>query len=386
MSDNETISALLAYCAGVSGGAKDSSVHSWLKARRVSRIRAEELLEQLVSEGRLQLVEKPIAGGEVVLRYLPAVAVEPAPLPRSDAPPEEPHPPAPSEETPAPIEEPVMVAGAPEPCQGCAELQQGIERFDRLRRESEAAWGREVHDLRQERDLAKGEAFGLRQERDQLADTLGIRTTERDDLAVRLDRTEDHRYYLALLAGLDGGAEWSAVRPALSRALQETSTPRPAVDGGAVAQYLLTLPGDHWSALATARQQLAQAREMAHAAQLLEASALATVDQILSAPAGAQAPAPVAPEPPVEMVPPPPPPSGEQLPAANDEPDPTSVPDRVLRWLRKRPDARARQVAEALSIPVLHANTALVSLHRKGLVERVERGLYRLARKSRRAA
>lgn len=136
------------------------------------------------------------------------------------------------------------------------------------------------------------------------------------------------------------------------------------------------------SLLATARSQLAQAREMAHAAQLLEASALATVDQILSAPAGAQAPAPVAPEPRVELVPPPPPPSGEQPTAGG------TMADRALEFFQAHPTEglRAQQLADALGGDRQSWTVPLSQLTTRGEIERVERGVYRLARKSRRAA
>lgn len=364
VSDNETISALLAYCAGVSGGAKDSSVHSWLKARRVSRIRAEELLEQLVSEGRLRLVEKPIAGGEVVLRYLPAESVEPAPLPKSDAPPEEPHPPVPSEETPAPIEEPVMVAGAPEPCVACATMQGQLAEA----RAHMAEW---------------------RTRHDRLADRHGILTTERDDLALRLDRTEDHRYYLALLAGLDGGAEWSAVRPALSRALQEASTPRPAVDGGTLATYLTRLTDEQWLTVQRGRAQLAEARDLRAKAAALEADGTRILEGLLDTPAGAQAPAP-APELVPDPIPlgepiPAPPPSGEQA-NASREPDRKSVVGKALAWLRKREQGTPGDLAAALKIAKPHANTTLVTLTNRGLAERIAQGVYRAREQGREAA
>lgn len=319
VSDNETISALLAYCASVSGGAKDSSVHSWLKARRVSRIRAEELLEQLVNEGRLQLVEKPIAGGEVVVRYLPAdPAIRPAPLPVSDAPAEDREP---AEEEAA--EEPTLI--------GSVE-----EQTDPARAQIEALEARV-------RDLAEGN----RDYRAQLAearDRLHEVTAERDRLAAALDR-------------------------------ERTAAGAPALDPGAVGQYLLTLPSDHWEALALARQQLAEALELAARAQDLEVSALAAVDSLLSAPA------------------PPPPPAPEAAPHASPEGDtgesPGTMRDRVLRAFLLDPqrEMRAADVAASLSVHRHAVTGPLSTLTADGKLKRVEHGVYRLARRlARRAA
>lgn len=402
VSDNETISALLAYCAGVSGGAKDSSVHSWLKARRVSLIRAEELLEQLVSEGRLQLVEKPIAGGEVVLRYLPSGAVEPAPLPRSDAPPEEPHP-------PAPIEEPVLVAGVPEPCQGCEDLQWEMRK---LREENNGAVALRDHLALARQRCAELEARtaktdqGLREIKAEaevyyeticglvpdlrgtspahlaggLKDLVRDLRQERDELALRLDRTEDHRYYLALLAGLDGGAEWSAVRPAIARALQEASTPRPAFDAATISRYLLELPADRWEVIAEARADLAKGKALQEQGERKIADARARLEGLLDTPAGAQAPVPAP-----ELVPDPihlggpipaPPPSGEQA-NASREPDRKSVVGKALAWLRKREQGTPGDLAAALKIAKPYANTTLVTLTNRGLAERIAQGVYR---------
>jgi hypothetical protein len=53
-----------------------------------------------------------------------------------------------------------------------------------------------------------------------------------------------------------------------------------------VAQYLLLLPEERWTAVAQARRTLTAARDLAARARELEAHALASVDRLLSTPAG----------------------------------------------------------------------------------------------------
>lgn len=78
------------YCASVPAGPRAESAHSWLKGRGLTRLQAEQLLEELVTEGRLVRDERAAAGGTEVVRYRPAdPTVQGAPLPRSDAPPAE---------------------------------------------------------------------------------------------------------------------------------------------------------------------------------------------------------------------------------------------------------------------------------------------------------
>lgn len=137
-------------------------------------------------------------------------------------------------EEPTPEEEPVVVAGAEEPCQGCAApltLSEAIAHAE-------------------EKGVGEGGCAA------------------------------NHRQLAGWLRELEESRKARAAAAA------------PTFDQGAIAHYPLSLPGDRWEALATARQQqLAQAREMAHAAQLLEEAALAAVDGLLAAPTEAPEPA-----------------------------------------------------------------------------------------------
>jgi hypothetical protein len=77
---------LLAYAATVQGGARSETLHSWLRTKKVERVPAEELLDEMVAARQLERIELVVAGTDVV-RYKPAdPSTKPAPLPRSDAP------------------------------------------------------------------------------------------------------------------------------------------------------------------------------------------------------------------------------------------------------------------------------------------------------------
>lgn len=399
---NDLIPDLLAYCAGVAGGAKDSSVHSWLKARRLSRTKAEELIEQLVAEGRLQVVERPIAGGEVVVRYLPGEPTSPAPLPTSDAPSNEVE-----EAIEEAIEEPTLIAGDAVPCAECERLRHSlweansrsqtlahqVEDWERRYREAdrgnacaEEQARAESDRLRQERDLAQGEAYGLRQQLGEARRQDSIAWQQvREDLDTARRQLSDHEGDWALLRSYLSLSDKADRQAILDRTLAVVNEARaaasdPGLDGPAVAHYLLTLPEGHWASLATARAQLAQARTMAGEAQRLEAAALDAVHRLLGTPAGAP-PAP-APDLTAELVPPPPPP-----PASEEQPAGT-MNDRVLEHFRAHPTAelRAADLADALGGDRQGWTAPLSILTSQGLLERVGRGLYRLTRRGRRAA
>lgn len=317
--------------------AGEASLKSWGRDQRpqIPGLLAEEIADALVAEGKATR-ETKVHGGRVW-----RAAVEAPPAPTSDEPDVE----------GAAEEEPVAVAGAAEPCQRCAaaiEAQRDIEVQRGVLEDVLSAARARISELARERDEARRSLATSAAEYDRLLSHL------RDRLAI--EETASVEYIVGAVGLLVDGAD------ARRRV--------PTLDPGAIAHYLLELPADRWQALATARQQLAEGRTLAERGTRLQTEALATVEGLLSAPAG---------EAPVEATEEPePPPSGEQ--PASDEPDPASVIGRVLRWLRKRPDARARQVAEALSLSVPHANSALVNLHRRGLVERVELGLYRAVR------
>ena len=86
VSQKTLIPDLLAYCASVPGGAREDSALGWLRDRRLSRVAAEELIEELTQDGRLARDERPVAGGQVVYRLRPTdPAQKAAPLPTSAA-------------------------------------------------------------------------------------------------------------------------------------------------------------------------------------------------------------------------------------------------------------------------------------------------------------
>lgn len=236
-----------------------------------------------------------------------------------------------SEPEPTPGEEPAAVAGGEEPCQGCADL---VRERDTFRAELGAGLG---DALQRTADLAR---------------QLATRTEERDE-ALR-ERDE------------------------LRRRLE---TPPATLDQGAIAHYLLSLPEERWASLATARQQLAQAREMAHAAQLLEEAALAAVDGLLSAPAAAPVPAEapeLVPAPP-SAPPPPPPPQAKRGPRTEDgEPAPGTARAKILAWIRQRPDATAtvKEVAAAFDRPVPDTSSVLTTMRNAGYLRRTGPGIY----------
>jgi hypothetical protein len=412
VTDRDTISDLLAYCAGVSGGAKDSSVHSWLKARKLTRIRAEELLEQLVHEGRLRVVERPIAGGEVVVRYLPAdPSTRPAPLPVSDAPAEEP-----VEEEPTPEEEPVAVAGgelltlsnaiahADEKGAGeggCAADHRRLAGWLRQLEESEKARAELVRErdalraelgaglgdaLQRTADLAR-EVVALRQERDVLAG-------ERNEA---LREVEAHKNDFARIAHLLWLPENFSADDVFIRAFEYARIARsqaPALDAVTIGEYLLDLPEGRWQVIAEARAAIAEGKALQAAGERKIAEGRARLEQLLDTPAGAPAPAPapeLVPDPiPLGPTPPPAPEAVISAPWQGDTGEARgTMRDRVLRAFFAAPQRERRAGDLAVELEVeRHAVTAPLSqLTTSGKLERTGYGIYRLARKlARRAA
>ena len=61
----------LEFTASVKNGARRDTCLSWLKARGLSRLKAEELIEQLQEEGKITAQDFVVAG-ETITRYLPA--------------------------------------------------------------------------------------------------------------------------------------------------------------------------------------------------------------------------------------------------------------------------------------------------------------------------
>lgn len=315
--------------------AGEASLKSWGRDQRpqIPGILAEEIADALVSEGKATR-EVRSHGGRVWRAVLEA---PPAPTPEPDV-------------EGVAEEEPVAVAGAAEPCQRCAELNATVATWERQ-------WG--SHGI--ERMVLQSEIASLRQERDEARHSLATSAAEYDRLfkhlcrRLAIEETVSVDYIVGAVGLLVDGAD----------ARRRT----PALDPGAIAHYLLELPADRWQALATARQQLAEGRTLAERGARLQEEALAAVDRLLDAPAG-DAPAEPAP------------PSGEQ-PAAGG-----TMIDRTLEFFQAHPTEgfRAQQLAEALGGDRQSWTVPLSQLTTRGEVERVERGVYRLARKARRAA
>lgn len=336
-------SALVAFF-GSRTAVGEGSLKAWGAQQRppIGASTAEALADELVAEGVASVEER--SGGRRVWRL---VREEPTPEPE-----------------PVPEEEPVAVAGAGAELLtlsdaiahadekgagegGCAADHRRLAGWLRQLEESEKARAelvRERDALRAELGAGLGDAL---QRTADLARQLATRTEERDEA---LRERDDLR--------------------------RQLEAPPAALDQGAIAHYLLSLPGDRWASLATARQQLAQAREMAHAAQLLEASALAAVDGLLSAPAGAPVPAP-APQP---QAPAEPAPQAKRGPRTEDgEPAPGTARAKILAWIRQQPDATARvmNVAEHFDEQAADMSAVLIGMTRAGYLERVSTGFYR---------
>lgn len=365
VTDQDTISDLLAYCAGVSGGAKDSSVHSWLKARKLTRIRAEELLEQLVHE-------KPIAGGEVVVRYLPAdPSTRPAPLPVSDAPAVVEEPPA--EEA---AEEPTLIGCVEEPpvCAWCEQRKADPERGA----------------LEDQLDQARAHAARCEAERDALAYRAERLTAE----------VEGHKNDFARIAYLLWLPKNFSADDVFHRAGEYARIARnqaPTLDAATIGEYLLDLPEGRWQVIAEARAAIAEGKALQAAGERKIAEGRAYLEQLLGTPAGAPAPAPapeLVPDPiPLGPTPPPPPPPAPEAVISTWEGDtgeaPGTMRDRVLRAFLSQPqrEMRAGDLAAELNVDRHAVTGPLSTLTADGKLERVKHGVYRLARRlARRAA
>lgn len=366
-------SALVAFF-GSRNAVGEGSLKAWGAQQRppVGASTAEALADELVAEGVASVEER--SGGRRVWRLV-----------REELTPE-----------PVPEEEPVAVAGAEEPCQGCADLTCARDalRTDLARERAEQ--GRQLSDVRlelahvrQERDALRTEADGMRQAAifseallREVAAAVQCGSTRRDVLLLAAHKLREERDE-ALRERDDLAREVMTLRQERDLAKGEVFGMRaelarsqaPTLDQGAIAHYLLSLPEERWASLATARQQLAQARE-------LEASARATVDRLLSAPAEAPEPVPapeLAPAPPSAPPPPPPPQAKRGRRTEDGEPAPGTARAKILAWIRQQPDATARvaTVAERFDEHAADMSAVLIGMTRAGYLERVSTGFYR---------
>ena len=329
-------SALIAFF-GSRTAVGEGSLKAWGAQQRppVGASTAEALADELVAEGVASVEER--SGGRRVWRLV--------------------------REEPTPEEEPVAVAGGAEPCQGCAApltLSEAIAHADQkgageggcaADHRRLAGWLRELEESRKARaELGAGLGDALQRTAD-LARQLATRTEERDE-ALR-------------------------ERDDLRRRLE---TPPVALDQGAIAHYLLSLPEERWASLATARKQLARAREIAFEAQRLEEAALAAVDGLLAAPTAAPVPAEAPELVPAEPVSAEPAPQAKRGPRTEDgEPRPGTMRAEILAWIRQQPKAAARvmAVAEHFNEQAADMSAVLIGMTRAGYLERVSTGLYR---------
>lgn len=364
-------SALVAFF-GSRTAVGEGSLKAWGAQQRppVGASTAEALADELVAEGVASVEER--SGGRRVWRLVREEPVEPEPVPE---------------------EEPVAVAGGEEPsvCAWCEQRKADPERgaledqLDQARAHAarcEAERDAVLRDLADLRKEAGREMDDLRNKINVLRFDLSSRTGERDTLAREVTTLRQERdAFTADLATALGlalpppprGHLLARVAALLDEA--RAAAAAPALDQGAIAHYLLSLPGDRWASLATARQQLAQAREMAHAAQLLEASALAAVDGLLSAPAAAPEPSPaLQPQAPAEPAP-----QAKRGPRTEDgEPAPGTARAKILAWIRQQPDATARvmNVAGHFNERAADMSAVLTGMTRAGYLKRVEPGIY----------
>lgn len=148
--------------------------------------------------------------------------------------------------------------------------------------------------------------------------------------------------------------------PAPAAVVEASTGEGPASDArGALASYLVTLPDSQWRAVAAARAKLLSARELIARGTDLEVEALADLEAALSgAPPPAPAPAPS---------------------AAHSAVFPGSAEAAVLAALRPRGEVGATELARVMKADPPRVSAALRSLMRKGVVERLGRGVYRVA-------
>jgi hypothetical protein len=303
---------------------------------------AERWLDEAVEQGLLAECTKRAGDGTTVVRYLPVEPTTPAPLPKSSAPAEElpagkplPAPKVTPKKAPAP---PPAVAEDDTDSEDPPQVEESgeVARLTRERDEMERKW-KDVLGLL-DTGLGSGDDMRLRfcsalslsaqvewpaildrvrdvrDERDRFAESLSTTRTERDDLALRRDKVEDHRCELAQMVGLDGGAAWADVLAGVARALQRREAKHPTAYQGdpaeqfatSIAGWLVSLSDDTWLEVTRARHQLAESKRLREQSHSLELHALDALDRAVGArpaapPAPVAAPAPE-PEPAVEAT------------------------------------------------------------------------------------
>ena len=435
-----------AYLASIDRGARQDSACAWLAKRAIARTTDEALawLEELVVRRLLDERVGVAPDGSRVVRYSPAIPTTPAPLPKSSAPAEElpagkslPAPKvtpkkAPAPPPAAPVDD--QDTGDPEDDEGAlddpaehdsddppqVEESGDVARLTRERDEMERKWKDVLRlldsglgsgdDMRLrfcsalslsaqvEWPAILGRVRDVRDEHARLADRLATLTTERDDLALRRERTESHRCHLAAMAGIDGGAPWEDVLAGVARALQRREAKHPQHYQGdpaeqfatSIAGWLVSLSEETWLEVTRARHQLAESRRLREQSHSLELRALEALDRAV----GVRPEAPLAPatapepEPAVEATAQPtpePPASGEQ---ANDQAEGGTMLERVRRFFEQNPTetVNAPTLAERLGTHARNVSAILSTLFREGFLEKPRLGFYRLARKGRRAA
>ena len=435
-----------AYLASIDRGARQDSACAWLAKRAIARTTDEALawLDELVVRRLLDERVGVAPDGSRVVRYSPAIPTTPAPLPKSSAPAEElpagkslPAPKvtpkkAPAPPPAAPVDD--QDTGDPEDDEGAlddpaehdsddppqVEESGDVARLTRERDEMERKWKDVLRlldsglgsgdDMRLrfcsalslsaqvEWPAILGRVRDVRDEHARLADRLATLTTERDDLALRRERTESHRCHLAAMAGIDGGAPWEDVLAGVARALQRREAKHPQHYQGdpaeqfatSIAGWLVSLSEETWLEVTRARHQLAESRRLREQSHSLELRALEALDRAVGVrPEAPLAPAPAPePEPAVEATAQPtpePPASGEQ---ANDQAEGGTMLERVRRFFEQNPTetVNAPQLGPRLGCLAKHVSPSLSILFREGYLEKPRLGFYRLARKGRRAA
>jgi len=435
-----------AYLASIDRGARQDSACAWLAKRAIARTTDEALawLDELVVRRLLDERVGVAPDGSRVVRYSPAIPTTPAPLPKSSAPAEElpagkslPAPKvtpkkAPAPPPAAPVDD--QDTGDPEDDEGAlddpaehdsddppqVEESGDVARLTRERDEMERKWKDVLRlldsglgsgdDMRLrfcsalslsaqvEWPAILGRVRDVRDEHARLADRLATLTTERDDLALRRERTESHRCHLAAMAGIDGGAPWEDVLAGVARALQRREAKHPQHYQGdpaeqfatSIAGWLVSLSEETWLEVTRARHQLAESRRLREQSHSLELRALEALDRAVGVrPEAPLAPAPAPePEPAVEATAQPtpePPASGEQ---ANDQAEGGTMLERVRRFFEQNPTetVNAPTLAERLGTHARNVSAILSTLFREGFLEKPRLGFYRLARKGRRAA
>jgi hypothetical protein len=409
------IDQLLAYCAGVSSGPREGSIHLWLRTRGIPRVDAETLLEDLVRERRLERRERSVAG-EAIVRYVVAdPSVEPAPLPRSDAP----EPPANDDSDPGDpeddegaLDDPAAAFDEDPEEEACQRCERRHEQLVVVRRERDDALEEAsvyydticevVPDLRgtSPRHLAGGLGELVRNLRNAQPDPCvecGSLKFENDRLTQeREEAMREARIYreaiCELFPNLRGYGPGFLAEGLRNLVRDLTTQARPVVDGGTLASYLTRLTDDQWLVVQRGRAQLAEARDLRAKAAELEEEGTRTLERLLDTPAG-QAPA-EPPPPPVE-APPVAAPSGEQI--REEEPAPPSeeglrlppvgtLQHVVLQALIQRGKGDAQTLATKLREEKGRVSSALAILAKRGILVRTAVGLYEPAPTLRRAA